>query len=482
MHNERLKLLDIADEEIYWQPDCESEITQQGIGIEPYEQELIDFWENNQLDLESIELEIGKLWKFAVLPATSAAGVLRAAVQQLRSTADGLRGRSTTISHPDANTLLSRFAGLDAFAERIPALFAERVQADDDAWVLAATALKEPPADPEIGLTLSSRGPEIEEMGRMPLRTLVLPRHTRCLAYLLAGPSTGGASRSPGEILQPEGRLFWYAPGPKAAVAPPAVPNTAFYYPTRAAEYLGDLFADYSRFASGARIEQRAATVRGGRYKDKQANLALGGEILKPCEDPTDVWTALTHPAVAIAAAGVMELETRVPSYPPEKLLATYGVAEGTTWSVYVLIEAVARTVAARFPQPKPSFLDVPKDFEKLLRSALSELAPNEKGDVPDSALPAMTATPHAGLRSFLKVLLRRLVTLRMAACVPHDASVAGAVLPEIVPWMLTALEEIAREKGMDLSAAPAQLATWLPDFEKRRRTLTAQVSSAATA
>ena len=128
-----LKLPDIATA-IRWLPDCQSEITQEGIGIEPYEQELIQFWDDNRIDIESIEQEISKLWKFAFPPATSAAGILRNAIARLRSTADGLRSReTTTISRPDANALSAHFARLDAFAERVPDLFKERVEFDGDA-------------------------------------------------------------------------------------------------------------------------------------------------------------------------------------------------------------------------------------------------------------------------------------------------------------------------------------------------------------
>src|SRR5262249_23742112 len=76
---------------------------------EPFEQELIEFWDSNRTDIESVERELLQLWKFSSMPVGSAAHTLRGAIQRLRSTADGLRARSTTISHPDANALLAHF-------------------------------------------------------------------------------------------------------------------------------------------------------------------------------------------------------------------------------------------------------------------------------------------------------------------------------------------------------------------------------------
>ena len=44
----------------------------------------------------------------------------------------------------------------------------------------------------------------------------------------------------------------------------------------------------------------------------------------------------------------------------------------------------------------------------------------------------------------------------------PNDPAVTSAAEPEIVAWLLTAMEEIGKEKNIDLSLVPSQYTLWL--------------------
>ena len=192
------------------------------------------------------------------------------------------------------------------------------------------------------------------------------------------------------EIPKLESRIFWYAPGPEPAEPSTAEDRVAVYIPTRAAQYLGDLFANYSRFASAARTETFAANLRGNK-SSKPYILALGGEILKPSDDPTDLLAGFTHPAVAVATSAIQELVMR---------------PRPATFDEWI------KGVNDRLDQT-----GVPAGLRQNIQASLIELFSTDFPKSPATFAQVPTTERGGAVRFFMQRLLKGLVTARLTAC-----------------------------------------------------------------
>src|SRR5262249_23742113 len=120
------------------------------------------------------------------------AGGIRGAHTTRRDPAVALHsGRTSRAQHHHQPSGCERAVGplrsLEKFAERVPDLFAERVLADGDAAVIAASARKEPAPEDDVQSALAARSGEIEDLARFPLRSIVYPRRSQHMVFLLAG-------------------------------------------------------------------------------------------------------------------------------------------------------------------------------------------------------------------------------------------------------------------------------------------------------
>ena len=471
-----VKLEAIADQKFYWNDDCEPFITQEGIDLEQYERELIEFWDQNKVGLEALDQELEGLAAFAPLPEESTIQKMKGLIGRLRAMAEGLRRRSITMSRPDASTLKSNIGTPEALTSRVPAFILERIRAAGDAEILLPTETKDGPVETSFRALFESRRTEVDAMGKLPLRAVIFPRESRCLIYLVAGPIPAELDVT---LLEPkeDAYVLWYAPAREPAELAKLSTATKFYFPPPHPESLAKLFLDYSLLATKARVLEIVAASRGRLRSDRGLGSRAGAELIGPISPGSEIIKVLTHPAVAVAIQYLNDLPELVNS---DRMVQSYqavGVPQGqkSPPSLVEFGKAFAHFITSSIDeQQKPPF-----DLETIVGLTISSLVDDPSKLTTESFVEAtLSMDTNQKVRALLQSLLNDLLTRKLISAEISDSNFASLVSKEFVPRFLSGIEELAKTNNVELRLVPSYLPHWTAELEKQRLSLKPNVVS----
>jgi hypothetical protein len=477
----QLSLDDISRATFTWQEDCEPVITQEGLDLEKYEEDLIRFWDNRKAELETLDQELEQAWLNVEMPKGSAARIMKTAYLDLRTKAEGLRRRSMTISQADASALKVNIGTSETSTERVVNLMLERIRAESDVDLVAWSNVKSGAMEPAIRSALEGRTILTQPMERLPVQHIILPRASNCVIYLVAGdvPSDVDLQSTAGALLQHEAFLFWYAPGtaPSEVISQPVadnqsppnapIPKLRFYFPPSpgVSDSLSKLLFDYGLLASSARLQQIAQKARDDSYRDKTAGLNAARELIAPLSGLTELVSLLSNPAVGMALNVLDEVQQLFKTSQPEEFWRSYGF-EPDNWSQQEAANAIAKTSMVKLRGHRP-----PSDFQQVLERTILQSLSKEMPKTPAAGI-FPSSDPYGVARSLLQELIGTFVNQRLEAMRISDPSFQEYVRKDFVPWLLKALQSIASNKNVAFNRISSVLPSWAGDLEKQRQAL----------
>jgi len=479
LKDENIKLDALATEQFTWNDDCEPLITQEGIELEPYEKELIKFWDENKAELEALNDELENLAAFASLLDESAIRKMENHISKLRVMAEGLRYRSITTSRPDATALKANFGSAEILAAQVPGFILERVRAEGDAETLLASDLQAGPSDSTFRSIFDSRRSEVEQLSKLPLRAVVFPHETKCLIYLLAGsvPADLDLGTIAKMIPISDAHLFWYSPGKEPGELTGIPESARFYFPPPAQNSVATLFSDYSWLARKARVNELIRSSKKG-LKDKDLAVRVGAELIGPITPGSELVPYLGHSVLGIVVQTLKELMSDKARLTEQ--LQSVGFDITKDWSLDGFSKALTKIVSSR----QTDYQKPPFDLEDLVRKAIRRLF--GASDVEEPALEeilnrgsGVASNENRTIRTLMQTIISNVLLSRLVSAGIQDPGFQDLVQSEFSAGLVKSIEDLATSHSIELKSVTLTfLTSWASDLNKLRTSLKPSVIS----
>jgi len=467
LKSDDLKLEDIFDLTFSWNPDCEADITQEGIELEPYESELIEFWNTSKKELEAIDHELEKLWAYRAPPAESQGVKTRLAITELRNTVDGLKQRRKTISRPDATALRTSIGTAESWSSMLLEFFLERLADEDDSEILVSSNLKTGPADAAFKKVFDSSQRDVSMVSRLPLSVVVFPNESQSLIYLLSGPTAPELDEKPVRqyVKDTQLNLLWCVPE-KASSQRRTYPETVrFFFLPPAQDSLVSLWLRYVLLAGAARLKE---IVPISTSKSQTVVLRGGAELVGPLTGPSEAFAALTHPALRDTLALLEEMRSVLLKKDPG--WRHYEIDERKNPKAPATIKKLAEFIASRSSKdPTPSF-NLTQIVEAVLLQSIGE---NPSALSLDELTVRLTSV---FLNDQVKLLLGEVLGAFMRARLTKmgfdESSFPQGQRQNFVTTFVQKIEEVATKNSVEPRQIPSSFGELVQDLEQYRLSL----------
>jgi len=463
LNDSNVRLKDLSELTFEWEPDCDPVITQEGLDLEEYEKELIQLWDDNKNEVEALEHELENMWRFVEVPAASGVRKTRGLFAELRTTVEGLRRRSKTISSHDATKLRADLRPPDDWISTVADLIAERFVADPHTGTWDLAMIKDKSNQSALPSSWRSRIEEFENKIGIPPRCVWNPLTTDTLVYFVIGsiPPEIDASALEQTLPKNDTYVFWYAPHASAEQATPNADNTTlrFYFSPPADQTISHFMLGYGALAAKARVKVFEGLAMNGGYRTNSGLLA-GLELIAPMSGLGELIGLLSLPDLKIALDTVDQLPGRFKSNPTE-FWSTYGV-DMNAWSPDDAAKKIAADIVSKFKWPSSSYLQIP--LEIMLRQGL------RKDAAKVLTSPVLNASePHGNARLLLKEVVDGLLQSWLQAAKVSDQKFAEQLRKETEGWLVNTLDAVAKARNLSLTDLLASLPTLAGELEKAR-------------
>jgi hypothetical protein len=463
--NDATNLNAISQVTFEWEADCEPVITQEGLDLEEYEKDLIQLWDDNHSEIEGLDQQLENIWRFVEVPATSNVRRVRNLFAELRTTVEGLRRRSKTISSHDAAKLRADLGPPENWVATVSDLIVERLGVSPVNEIWDNAVLKKGGSDVPAGW--ASRVEEIERQTAMPARCIVHAVTTDTLVYLVAGSIPPEVDLNALEQSLPKNNtyVFWYAPNHESdlvsQLTPPANQNRVlrFYFSPPADPTLSQLLTDCASLATSARVKALSDLAVATGYKGNTA-LQGGLEFFAPLSGLGDLVLVLSAPTLKAALDAVDDLPTRYKAN-PDAFWESYGLSV-SNWSADEAAKKMATQIVAGIPLRGDP--DIVTAIENMLRQSLRK----EFSRVASSQI-FSGSEQRANAKALLKERIAIFLNARLQAANVADQKFKEQAQKDSSAWLVNTLATIAKDKNQDIASVLASLPTFAADLERAR-------------
>ena len=449
----------LGDLEFVWNDDSYSII--RSVVREEHEQELINFWKQNSVELDDFDTELTALWSPLAIAGESQR--ISTAIGELRTKADATGTGQGTISGPDAAALKGNVGTRESREALWPRIILDRIRAEDDAEVMETF---------DKSLAAIIKKSEIEARLGLSIRAVIGPRDTSYLVFLVVGPvpATEIDLAAVKSLLAPKQSIYWYVTGRVAPEFNAAVPEEIRIYAsplTGAPEPrhgASTLISDYTKLASKERLETVITHLQATEYKDAELAQRAGGEILGPIRSVSGVFYTLAQPNFDLAVHLLKE---------KRESFNTNGIADWpelkTVWS--------AEKAATRLTDEIVTEGNFIPDFRQVIAGVVSEIftgPPKSTGDAWVKTFQSATEETNAIWMLLLKSVIRVFMQALMKDNAQITDPVRSAINEHFAPWLATTIQAaIQRLNIKELNFLT--LIDVVSDVEKQRKGLRAK-------
>ena len=455
----------VSDLRFEWNDDVQSivKVTDK----EPYEHELIRFWNENKSELEALDAELARLWKNLAMPAD--ATKMRSAIRDLRSKTESVRLASIKISDMDAEMLKKNVKTPELRSTLIRTTILERIRLEEDAHILseAATLI---PSDSTIKAQLEARKRDFETTTELPLQAVISPIDTDCFVFLTLAPP-------PDQLNWPNFPkenefVLWYAPVRKELTDSEKV---WFYFPPPGLNGPSELVDDYSSLATWARLRRLGIHLQASEYKDAMLARRAGAEAMGYIGSGSEFQRTLSRPAIEVAINLL------------DKAKKDFIEQQAATWQSYEIEPPVsgqdatsklsAYVVKLSTNEKEPLTFNLTTAIEDAIKQSL-------RVDIADANADTWlkvfaSGSSRAGqfdkwvledvIGQLLDERLKELSNKGFETALHQDEELRKVVRRELAAWLSQAIVDLANTKGIEVKKM-ISIPDWAADLEIQRR------------
>lgn len=455
----------VSDLRFEWNDDVQSivKVTDK----EPYEHELIRFWNENKPELEALDAELVGLWKDLAMPADAIK--MRSAIRELRSKTESVRLGSIKISETDAEMLKKNVKTPESRSTLIRTTILERIRVEEDAHILAETATLIP-SDPTVTAQLEARKRDFETATHRPLQAVLSPIDTDCFVFLTSAPPPDGPLNWP-DFPRENDFVLWYVPAHKEITDservwfyfPPSEPNT----PT--------LVDDYVLLATQARLRRIGIHLQASEYKDATLARRAGAETMGHIGTGSEFQRTLSRPAIEVAISLL------------DKAKKDFIEQQASVWQTYQIEPPVsgqdatsklaAYVVKLSTNEKEPLTFNLTTAVEDAIKQSLRADIADANAETWLKVFASGSSRPGQFDKWMLEDVIEQLFDERLTelsnkgfdTALHQDEEMRKVVRHELVAWLSQTIVDLANTKGIELKKM-LSVPEWAGDLEIRRR------------
>jgi hypothetical protein len=228
------------------------------------------------------------------------------------------------------------------------------------------------------------------------------------------------------------------------------------------------MFDDYYWLASVGRLEQIAEVARTTEYRGG-TGLQAGAELVGAFTTTSEIVLALSDPTTVAAANKLDELPTNLKTKTAPDVWRAYGVDPEKDWSAAAAVKALAVTIAPTATQgPTPS------SVQALIEKAITPVLGTDPSKLTAVSLASalVSGEPHRLVDALYQAAIADVIARRWQRTGIQDPAVFSMIEKEFSPWLLRAIEELAKSKKVEIRNIPSYLPSWTADLETQRLSL----------